>query len=150
MAIVQAGPLGFDGALDHRSPTFDADLRAVLPHGPDLYFDNVGGPLSQQVMWAMRRGAKVIECGQVSTYDDEGGGWTVDIRPIHANGLRWQSYTTAHFAEYAAAGVAQLGHWLRTGRIVALETERQGLDALPAALIGVLRGDNIGKMVVTI
>jgi NADPH-dependent curcumin reductase CurA len=142
--------LGFDGALDYRSPTFDDDLRAALPDGPDIYFDNVGGELSQKVMWSMSRGALVVECGQISTYDDEGGGWTVDIRPIHANGLRWQSFTTAQFAEYEPAAVAQLGHWLRTGRIVALETERHGLDALPAAMVGLLRGENTGKMVVTL
>jgi NADPH-dependent curcumin reductase CurA len=142
--------LGFDGALDYRSDNLAEDLRALAPHGPDLYFDNVGGSVSQTVMGVMRRPGRVIECGQISTYDDAGGGWTVDIRPIHANGLRWESFTTAHFNEFTPAAIAQLAHWVRAGKIIPLETEYQGLEAAPRAMVGLLRGENIGKMVVTV
>jgi len=142
--------LGFDAAVSYRSPTLEADLRAVLPGGPDVYFDNVGGALSQTVMWNMPRNGLVVECGQIATYDDQDGGWTTDIRPIHANGLQWRSFTASHFAEYVPAATAQLGHWLRTGRVIALETVLRGLDALPEAMVGVLAGRNLGKMVVHI
>jgi NADPH-dependent curcumin reductase CurA len=142
--------LGFDAALDYRSKNLAEELLALTPQGPDLYFDNVGGVVSQSVMGIMRRPARVIECGQISTYNEAGGGWTVDIRPIHANGLRWESFTTAHFNEFAPAAIAQMAHWVRAGRIIALETEHQGLETAPRAMAGLLRGENIGKMVVTI
>jgi NADPH-dependent curcumin reductase CurA len=140
--------LGFDAALDYRSATLADDLRAIVPGGPDIYFDNVGGPVSQAVMSTMRRPARVIECGQISSYDDQDGGWTVDIRPIHAGGLVFQSFTPSHFAEFEPAALAQLRHWLDTGRIVALETVHHGIESAPAALIGLFRGGNIGKAVV--
>lgn len=142
--------LGFDAALDYRSEKLADELRALAPHGPDIYFDNVGGSVSQTVMSVMRRPGRVVECGQISTYDDAGGGWTVDIRPIHANGLRWESFTTAHFNEFTPAAVAQMVHWVREGKIIPLETEYHGLEATPRAMVGLLRGDNIGKMIVTI
>jgi NADPH-dependent curcumin reductase CurA len=142
--------LGFEAAFDYRSQSLAEDLRALMPHGPDIYFDNVGGLVSQVVMKLMRRRARVIECGQIATYDDAGGGWTVDIRPIHANGLRWESFTPAHFGEFLPAANAQLLHWVGEGRLIALETEHRGLEAAPRAMIGVMRGANIGKMVVTV
>jgi NADPH-dependent curcumin reductase CurA len=140
--------LGFDAALDYRSPALAQDVLELAPGGPDIYFDNVGGAVSQAVMSTMRRPARVIECGQISSYDDQDGGWTVDIRPIHRNGLRFESFTPSHFGEFEPAALAQLGHWLDTGQIVALETVHHGIESLPAAMLELFRGGNIGKTVV--
>lgn len=140
--------LGFDAALDYRSASLEDDLRAVMPHGPDIYFDNVGGQVTQTVMRTMRRQARIVECGQISTYDDDDGGWTVDIRPIHANGLIWEGYNVANFREFLPGGLAQLSHWVKVGKLKALETEHHGLESAPNAMVGILRGGNIGKMVV--
>jgi NADPH-dependent curcumin reductase CurA len=140
--------LGFETALDYRSPTLSADLNALLPNGPDIYFDNVGGAVSQTVMSTMRRPARVIECGQISSYDDPDGGWTVDIRPIHQHGLRFESFAPSHFAEFRPAAVAQLGHWLDVGKLIALDTTYTGLEAVPTAFLDLFRGGNVGKSVV--
>ena len=142
--------LGFDQALDYRSPSFQSDLQSSVPHGADIYFDNVGGKLSQSIMWQMRRQARVIECGQISTYEDPSGGWQVDIRPIHAKGLRWESFTTAHFQEFVPGAIAQLIHWVAVGKLTVLETEYRGLESAPQAIIGVMSGENIGKAVVNL
>lgn len=140
--------LGFQAALDYRSPSFPEQLSALLPNGPDVYFDNVGGAVSQIVMGAMRPGTRVIECGQISTYDDDDGGWRVDIRPVHANGLIWRGFACAHFKEFYPAALAQLGHWVKQERLIPVETRRHGLESAPAALEAVMRGNNVGKMVV--
>jgi len=140
--------LGFDAALDYRSPTLAQDVLELMPGGPDIYFDNVGGAVSQAIMSTMRRPARVIECGQISSYDDQDGGWMVDIRPIHQHGLRFESFTPSHFSEFEPAAMAQLEHWLDGGKIVALETVHHGLESLPAAMLELFRGGNIGKTVV--
>jgi NADPH-dependent curcumin reductase CurA len=140
--------LGFDAALDYRSPTLTADLLALVPAGPDIYFDNVGGQVSQTVMSTMRRPARIIECGQISSYDDPDGGWTIDIRPIHEHGLRLESFTPSHYGEFRPGAVAQLGHWLDAGKLIALDTIYTGLEAVPTAFLDIFRGGNVGKSVV--
>jgi NADPH-dependent curcumin reductase CurA len=138
--------LGFDAALNYRSASLESQLRELMPIGPDIYFDNVGGALSQTVMKQMQRPARVIECGQISTYDEQGGGWNVDIRPIHGQGLRWEGFTPIQFLEFFPGALAQLGHWLRNGKIKALETVIDEFENAPRSLAGLFRGDNIGKM----
>jgi NADPH-dependent curcumin reductase CurA len=142
--------LGFDAALDYRSDTLADDVRALLPHGPEIYFDNVGGPVSQAVMSTMRRPARVIECGQISSYLDVDGGWRIDIRPIHEHGLRLQSFTPSQFREFEPGAVAQLAHWLDTGRLVGIESRRYGLESVPAAFADLFRGGNVGKSIVVV
>ena len=140
--------LGFDAALNYKSPSLQAELGRTMPRGPDLYIDNVGGALSQTVMSQMRWPARVVDIGQISTYDDEGGGWTVDLRPIHNNCLQLNGYHPLIFVDYFPAALAQLGHWLQSGRIVALDTVVRGIENAPKGFTGLFRGANVGKMIV--
>jgi NADPH-dependent curcumin reductase CurA len=140
--------LGFDAALNYKSDDLEAQLQASMPNGPDVYVDHVGGQISQMVMSQMRWPARILEIGQISTYDDEGGGWTMDIRPIHNNCLQWTGYQPLIFVDYFPGALAQLGHWLQTGKIVALDTVFNGIENGPKAFTGLFRGDNVGKMIV--
>jgi NADPH-dependent curcumin reductase CurA len=140
--------LGFDAALNYKSADLEAQLQASMPNGPDVYVDHVGGEISQMVMSQMRWPARVLEIGQISTYDDKGGGWTMDIRPIHNNCLQWTGYQPLIFVDYFPGALAQLGHWLQTGKIVALDTVFNGIENGPKAFTGLFRGENVGKMIV--
>ena len=140
--------LGFHAALNYKSSSLEARLREVMPTGPDVYIDNVGGALSQTVMLQMRWPARVVDIGQISTYDDAGGGWTVDLRPIHNNCLQLNGYHPMIFVDYIPAALAQLGHWLQTRKIVALDTVINGIENAPKAFTGLFRGANTGKMIV--
>lgn len=140
--------LGFDAALNYKSATLEQQLKELIPGGPDIYVDNVGGALSQMIMYHMHWPARVVEIGQISTYDDPDGGWTMDIRPLHKNGLQFTGYNPLIFHEYAASAAVQLGEWVRTGKIIALETVVNGVENATKALMGLFKGDNIGKMIV--
>ena len=142
--------LGFDHALDYRSPSLADELLAIAPAGPDVYFDNVGGSLAQAIMSLMRYPARVVECGQIATYDDSDGGWTVDIRPIHRNGLSFQGFSPSIFREWHPAARAQLAHWIQTGDLVVLESEYHGLATAPTAMLDLFRGANVGKTIVRV
>jgi NADPH-dependent curcumin reductase CurA len=137
--------LGFDAAIDYKSGDLDARLRELMPNGPDIYYDNVGGEISQTIMWQMKYPARIVECRQISTYDDKGGGWMTDIRPVHINCLQWTGVTPMTFIDYFPGALAQLGYWLQSGRIIAVYN---GIENAPKAFVGVLRGENIGKMVI--
>jgi NADPH-dependent curcumin reductase CurA len=140
----------FEDALDYRSPTLARDILELMPRGPDIYFDTVGGQLGQTVMSLMRRPARVIECGQISTYDDDDGGWLVDIRPIHNLGLRFEAFNSMLYADFHPGAVAQLEHWIRTGAVIPLQTEHYGFTALVPAFLDMLQGGNIGKTIVNV
>jgi NADPH-dependent curcumin reductase CurA len=142
--------LGFEAALDYRTKNLGARLSALIPGGPDIYFDNVGGDLSQAIMSMMRRPARVVECGQIATYDSNDESWMVNIRPIHANGLRFEGFNPANFTDLFQDALAQLREWTLAGQLIVLETEISGLEALPGALIGIFQSENIGKMLVTV
>lgn len=141
--------LGFAAALDYRAPDLAEQITRHAPHGPDLYYDNVGGPVSQTVMGLMRHPARVVECGQIATLDDSAP-LTIDTRPIIMNGLTLRGFTPLHYADMVPTALDELMRWVKCGELIPLETERRGLDALPVAFSGMLRGENIGKMVVTI
>ena len=145
-AIVEK--LGFDAAVNYKSATFAEDLRAATKKAPDVYIDNVGGSVSQTVMLQMNWPGRVLEIGQISTYDDEGGGWKMDLRPIHDNCLQFNGYHPFRFIDYFPGAKAQLGHWLETGRIKALDTVYHGIENAPKAFAGLLRGANTGKMLI--
>ena len=142
--------LGFEAALDYRSPTLAEELRELMPTGPDIYFDNVGGQLANTVMWQMRQPARVVECGQISTYNDDDGGWKVDVRPIHMMGLSYAGFNPGLYADSYPGAVAQLEHWIHTGAIVALETEHHGFDAIVPAFLDMMGGGNIGKTIINV
>jgi len=140
--------LDFEDALDYRSPTLAEELRALMPTGPNIYFDNVGGQLAQTVMSLMRQPARVIECGQISTYDDDDGGWKVDVRPIHSFGISFQGFNPGLYADFVPGAVAQLAHWIQTGAITPLETVHRGFESVVPAYLDMMAGGNIGKTIV--
>lgn len=142
--------LGFDAALDYRAPDFIERLTELVPGGPDIYFDNVGGQLSQSIMGLMRRPARIVECGQISTYNDENDSWMVDIMPIHRNGLRFEGFTPLLFADEWPRAIAELAGWVADGRLDPVETDMEGLTSLPHALVSLLQGSMMGKLVVTV
>ncbi|MER5627983.1 NADP-dependent oxidoreductase [Streptosporangium sp. NPDC002544] len=142
--------LGFDGALVYRGQDLADRLRALIPGGPSIYFDNVGGELSQLVMDQMPFRGRVVECGQIATYGEPDGGLKVDIKPIHLRGLSFEGFAWTQYSEFFPAAKAQLQHWIATGSLRVLETERHGLESLPEAFVGMMAGENIGKMTVTV
>lgn len=145
---VLTGQLGLDYALDYRAEDFADQLRSIAPNGPDLYFDAVGGQLSQTIMQQMRRPARVVEVGQISTYADDEKAWTVNITHIHMNGLRFEGYQPLLFIDQWPKAVQELQEWVNSGAIQPLETEMIGLESLPRALEALFEGQNTGKMVV--
>ncbi|MBM4363826.1 MAG: NADP-dependent oxidoreductase [Deltaproteobacteria bacterium] len=142
--------LGFDAAVDHRTPGLGAALRAACPQGIDVYFENVGGKVLEAVAPLLNPRARVPICGFVSQYNEAEPVTPFTVlgalspQPFHRFFLVWE------WPEEYPAAVQQLTEWLREGKLRYREDVARGLESAPRALSGVLRGENFGKQVVAL
>ncbi|MBI3508245.1 MAG: NADP-dependent oxidoreductase [Chlamydiia bacterium] len=144
--------LKFDGALNYKSPEWAQHLEVACPKGIDLYFDNVGGTITDEVMKRLSRGARVILCGQISSYNLE----QPDIGPRNFRYLIVKSAMAKGFlvnTDYKhrfAEGRKQMQQWLERGKITPCETVVVGIENTPRALLGLFKGENLGKQLVQV
>jgi NADPH-dependent curcumin reductase CurA len=144
------GELGADAAINYRKADdlFEA-LRAACPKGVDVYFENVGGPMLDAVLRLVNPFARIPLCGMISQYNLE----TPEPGPrsmmnMVGNRVLMQGFIISdHFDKYPAF-LAEVGGWLRTGRIKHEVTVVDGIGQAVEAFMGLFRGDNLGKMVV--
>jgi len=142
--------LGLDGAFSYKTTTdYTAKLKELCPGGIDCYFDNTGGPISDAVFPLLNTFARVSVCGQISHYNATGP----ELGPpllglILVKQARVEGFIVTRFVDRFPEGVAQMGQWLKEGRLRYREDIMRGFEALPKALVGVLEGANTGKMLV--
>lgn len=143
--------LGFDACVDYRDPGFFKALRAACPDGADVYFDNVGGEVLEKTLFVMNERGRVACCGAISQYDS-----TAPTGPRNLPGLvvtkrlRMEGFIVMDFARQDATALRALQNWVQSGQIKVFEDVVDGLENAPAALIGLLAGDNRGKRLVRV
>jgi NADPH-dependent curcumin reductase CurA len=144
--------LGFDAAVNYKTVADYAQaLKEVCPAGIDIYFDNVGGPLTDAVFSTINVGARIAVCGQISQYNLEKPEmgprflWNLIVKRAKVQG-----FLVFDFAARYQEAVQQLAEWLRAGKLKYRETVARGIENAPKAFIGMLRGQNIGKQLVQI
>ena len=144
--------LGFDSAFNYRTTTdYVAKLKELCPKGIDCYFDNVGGNLTDAVLSVLNDRARISVCGQISDYNADKP--DLGVRPymhLLAKHARAEGFLVYQFADRFPEGVAQMAQWIKEGKIKYREQFMEGFENVPRALIGVLQGENTGKMVVAI
>ena len=147
--------LGFDACLDHRTPELRERLVAACPKGIDVYFESVGGEVLYAVMPLLNVGARVPLCGLVAWYNLEKLPQGVDRTPaLLSTVLRWrikiQGFIIFDHYQRFPAFAKDMSEWLRTGRVRYREEIITGLEHAPRGLIGLLAGENFGKLVVRV
>ncbi len=143
--------LGFDEAIDYRgTDNLTQAITAVLPNGADIYFDNVGGPMLDAMIPVMKPLGRVVICGYVSGYELTGEAPAMrNAKLISFRRLRVEGFSVRdHVADHARAAQALLG-LADAGQLRQIETVCQGLADAPRALVGLLRGDMTGKVIVS-
>jgi len=144
--------LAFDATVNHRSATLRKDLAARCPRGIDVYFDNVGGRVLETVLPLMNLHGRVVCCGAVSQYDTAnpapGPGGVPGLLVVKR--LRMEGFIVLDLVAEWPEAEAKLAAWVASGELKVLEDVVDGLDAAPAALIGLLAGDNVGKRLVRV
>ena len=143
------GELGFDAVIDYKSQNVRNALGAACPDGVDVYFDNVGGPVTDAVFQHLNVNSRVAICGQISQYNaiDAPVGPRL-LWHFIAKRIRAQGFLVFDFREHDDESLAQMAAWVTSGQLKYRETVAEGLENAPGAFIGMLGGANIGKQVV--
>jgi NADPH-dependent curcumin reductase CurA len=147
--------LGFDDCLDHRAPDLPGRLAAACPDGIDIYFENVAGPVLDAVLPLLNNFARIPVCGTISHYNDTAPPAGPDKLPavwrmILTKRLRVQGLLVTDFAALHGEFLRDMGQWVRDGRVKYREDIVDGFENAPRALIGLLRGENFGKLLVRV
>jgi NADPH-dependent curcumin reductase CurA len=144
------GELGFDAAFNYRSIEnhYDA-LHEMCPEGIDVYFDNVGGCMSDAVFRLLRPNARVAVCGQISQYNLEEPESAPRLLPyLLIKQARAEGFLVTQFSDRYEDGLAGLTQWLKAGKLKYREDIVDGIENAPRAFIGMLCGRNMGKQLV--
>jgi NADPH-dependent curcumin reductase CurA len=145
------GTLGFDACVDHRGGNLFKDLKAACPEGIDVYFDNVGGSVLETALFQMKPKGRIACCGAVSQYDSAAPAGPRNVPGlIVVKRLRMEGFIVMDFAAEDAKAEAELRRWVAERRIKVVEDVVEGLENAPAALVGLLAGENRGKRMVRV
>jgi NADPH-dependent curcumin reductase len=147
--------LGFDACIDHRGGGLRERLAAACPKGIDVYFENVGGEVLYAVVPLLNVGARVPLCGLIAWYNLEKAPSGSDRTPaLLSTVLRWrikiQGFIVFDHQQRFPAFYQDMSGWLREGQVRYREDVIEGLERAPQGLIGLLKGENFGKLVVRV
>ena len=144
--------LGFDAAINYKATDdYRVALDETAPDGVDVYYDNVGGPITDAVFTKLNVDARVAVCGQIAHYNDE----SVPTGPrklpqLIAVRAKVEGLLVRDFATRFGEANERLGQWVASGELKHRETVVEGLENAPNAFLGLFAGDNIGKQVVRV
>ncbi|XP_021056421.1 prostaglandin reductase 1 [Mus pahari] len=143
--------LGFDVAFNYKTvKSLEEALRTASPDGYDCYFDNVGGEFSNTVILQMKTFGRIAICGAISQYNRTGPcpqgppPEVVIYQQLRMEGFivtRWQG-------EVRQKALTDLMNWVSEGKIQYHEYITEGFEKMPAAFMGMLKGENLGKTIV--
>lgn len=148
--------LGFDACLDRHDPALAQHLAAACPHGIDVYFENVGGPVFDAVLPLLNIAARVPVCGHIADYNADAAAHGPDRLPrllaaVLQKRIRMQGFVILdHYGPRFDTFRHAMSEWIARGLVQATEDRIDGLENAPAAFIGLLQGHNFGKRVVRV
>jgi len=143
--------LGFDGAIDYRNESVGARLDELAPDGIDVFFDNVGGEILDDVLLRIVEGSRVVLCGAISQYENMG-----DVRgprnylKLAERHATMEGFAVFHFAAHYSRAESQLARWYREGELVMREHVEHGVENFPAVMNMLMTGEHHGKLLLKV
>ena len=145
--------LGFDACIDYKAGpnAVRAGLKEHCAGGVDIYFDNVGGEILDDVLAKITRGARIIICGAISQYNN-----TTAVQgpknylSLLVNRARMEGIVVFDYADRYHLAVAEMAGYLKDGRMKSKEDVVTGLDKFPDTLLKLFNGENFGKLVLEV
>ncbi|TAL13318.1 MAG: NADP-dependent oxidoreductase [Frankiales bacterium] len=141
--------LGFDAAFDYKAGPVAEQLAAAAPDGIDVYFDNVGGEHLEAAIGALHQHGRIAVCGMIGAYNaTEPPAAPRNLTQVVGKRLRLQGFIVSDHGHLRQQFREEVGAMLADGRVRAQETVVDGIESVVEAFVGLLSGDNTGKMVV--
>ena len=143
--------LGFDACIDYKAGDVKAALKEHCPKGVDVYFDNVGGEILDDVLARLARGARIVICGAISQYNN-----TTPVQgpknylSLLVHRARMEGMVVFDYADRFPVAVTELAGYLKDGRMKSREDVVRGLETFPEALVKLFTGGNFGKLVLQV
>jgi hypothetical protein len=141
---------GFDAAFDYRSRDLDEALRETCPRGIDVYFDNVGGTTLEAALRHANVGARVPVCGMISAYNATADTGIRGMQLLLTKRIAMTGFIVYDHLHELPAYQARVEPWIRSGEIRFHEDVVHGIERAPAALVGMMKGEAIGKRLVQV
>ena len=144
--------LGFDATINYKSSNdLSAAVRQACPNGVDVYFDNVGGPVTDAVFNNLAFKARIVICGQISQYNlDKPDLGPRNLRYMLVNRARMEGFLVFDWRDRYPEAIKRIAGWIKDGRIKYSEHVTEGLEKTPDAFITMLKGANLGKALVKV
>jgi hypothetical protein len=141
--------LGFDAAFNYKDGSIYAQLKKAAPEGIDVYFDNVGGEHLEAALSAMRVNGRIIACGSISMYNEETPPPGPRNLPLFTSKrLTMKGFIVTDWFQQMPQFLKEIGAYWSQGKLKMKETVVEGIENAPQAFLDMLRGGNIGKMIV--
>ncbi|MFC9298981.1 NADP-dependent oxidoreductase [Streptomyces sp. NPDC057011] len=141
---------GFDAAFNYKNGPVGEQLRGSAPEGVDVYFDNVGGDHLEAAISAMNVNGRATLCGAIAQYNDtEAAPGPRNLVQVIGKRLRLQGILVNDHAHLQQQFVKDVAGWLRSGELRYDETVVEGVENAASAFLGLMRGENTGKMIVS-
>ena len=143
--------LGFDAAINYKTSPVADEIPRTCPEGVDVYFDNVGGEILDAALRSINRGARIVICGAISQYNaTEPVPGPSNYLSLLVNRARMEGFLIFDYQDRFPAAQAEMGGWIREGRVQARYDVVDGLENAPRALLRLFDGTNTGKLLVRI
>jgi NADPH:quinone reductase len=143
---------GFDAAVNYKtSKVLRKTIAEVCPKGVDVYFDNVGGEITDAVIANLNNHSRIILCGQISQYNMTRIPTVPSILPtLLTKRVLLKGFIVSDYNEHFPEAALQMTKWVNDGTLSYRQTVVHGFDKLPDAFLGLFSGQNLGKMIVEV
>ena len=141
--------LNFDFVINYKKENVINKILEYAPEGVDVYFDNVGGEISDAVISNIAIGGRIAICGQISLYNLEEASMGPRMGgTLLINQASMQGFLVFQFKSQYQDGLIRLSDWVRKGSLKYKEDIIDGIENVPKAFIGMMNGQNFGKLLI--
>jgi NADPH-dependent curcumin reductase len=142
--------LGFDVGINRKTQELDSALKEAAPNGIDIYYDNTAGVILETVLQQINLGARIPLVGLISEYNATSIPPGPNLRPLLVKRALIKGFLVGDYQHRLNDFLHDVSGWLQSGQLKYKEDVVNGLENAPRAFIGLLRGDNFGKLIVKV